>query len=99
MPTATIQRGMPVGADGAPNPRGIGATPHRQGTPAIRSDLDTIRRCITGTVRSKDGRGVYQNELACYTALHPNTTPTIAYLTAQAARIVGQAIKKVVLHA
>ncbi len=58
------------------------------------TDLDAIKRCIAGVVRAKDGRGKWQNELALYTRLHANTTPTIAMLTAQAARKVGEAIAR-----
>ena len=57
-------------------------------------DAKIIARYILGTARSIDGRGAHQNELACYRALHGTTTPTIAFMTAQACRVVGQAIAK-----
>jgi hypothetical protein len=58
------------------------------------TDRETLRRYIGGVIRSKDGRGKYQNELACYRALLPGTTPTIAMMCAQAARRVGEAIAR-----
>lgn len=51
-----------------------------------------IRRCIAGCVRAKDGRGRFQNQLALRERLALVTTPTIAAMTAQAARRVGEAI-------
>ena len=57
-------------------------------------DYEVIRRYIAGTIRAIDGRGRHANERACYEALLQNTTPTIARLTAQAARAVGEAIAK-----
>lgn len=56
------------------------------------TDLESIRRGIAGTVRAKDKRGGAQNECALFERLLPNTTPTIAALTAKAARRVGEAI-------
>ena len=56
------------------------------------TDREAIRRCIAGTARAKDGRGGAKNELALYTRLHAGTTPTIAYMTATAARRVGETI-------
>lgn len=56
------------------------------------SDVDSIRRCIAGTMRAKDKRGGYANQIALYRRLLPDTTPTIAMMTAQAARRVGEAI-------
>lgn len=57
-------------------------------------DTEAISRCIAGTVRAKDGRGGAQNEMALYERLLPNTTPTIATMTARAARRVGEAIAR-----
>lgn len=58
----------------------------------MHSDRAAIRRCIAGVIRSKDGRGHFQNAAALYARLLPNTTPTIARMTAQAARAVGEVI-------
>jgi hypothetical protein len=58
------------------------------------TDYTVIRRYMAGVIRSKDGRGRVQNELWCYRALHPNTTPTIAFHTAQAMRAVGECIAR-----
>lgn len=58
------------------------------------TDRQIIRRYLAGTVRAKDGRGHAQNERACFEALLPNTTPTIAMMTAQAVRAVGEAIAR-----
>lgn len=60
----------------------------------MQSDREAIRGCIAGCVRAKDGRGLHQNEAALHARLLPHTTPTIARMTAQAARRVGEAIKK-----
>lgn len=57
------------------------------------TDAKTIARYIAGTARSKDNRGRWQNEIWCYRALLPGTTPTIAMLCAQAARAVGETIQ------
>lgn len=62
-------------------------------TPNARDgDCVAIGRCIAGVIRAKDGRGAAQNEIALRERLLPNTTPTIAKLTAQAARRVGEVI-------
>lgn len=61
---------------------------------AMHSDLASIRRAIAGCVRARDGRGRAQNEMALHARLLPHTTPTIARLTARAARAVGEAIQK-----
>ena len=58
------------------------------------TDTQIIASYIAGTARSKDNRGRYQNQLWCYRALLPNTTPTIAMLCAQAARAVGETIAR-----
>ena len=58
------------------------------------TDYTAVRRCIGGCVRAKDGRGLHQNERALYLRLLPSTTPTIARMTAQAARRVGEAIAR-----
>ena len=60
----------------------------------MQADREIIRRYMTGIVRAIDGRGRHANERACYEALLPHTTPTIARLTAQAARAVGEAIAR-----
>ena len=57
------------------------------------TDYTAIRRCIAGCVKSKDGRGRHLNQQALYERLLPTTTPTIARMTAQAARAVGEAIR------
>ena len=56
------------------------------------TDYTAIRRCIAGCVRAKDGRGLYQSQQALYERLLTTTTPTIARMTAQAARVVGETI-------
>lgn len=57
------------------------------------TDEEAIRRCIAGVVRSKDRRGHHQNQAALEARLLiGGTTPTIARMTAQAARRVGEAI-------
>lgn len=65
-------------------------------TPNSRDgDRVAIGRCIAGVVRAKDGRGRYKNEAALEARLLiGGTTPTIARMTAQAARRVGEAIAK-----
>jgi hypothetical protein len=57
------------------------------------TDYTAIRRCIAGCVKSKDSRGRHLNQQALYERLLPDTTPTIARATAQAARAVGEAIR------
>lgn len=59
-----------------------------------QTDLDHIRQCIAVCAAARDGRGRRYPELACYRALLPGTTPTIAMLSAQAARIVGETIAR-----
>lgn len=59
---------------------------------AEMSDLEAIGRCIAGVARAKDGRGRWHNQAALQARLLPGTTPTIARLTAEAARRVGEAI-------
>ena len=56
-------------------------------------DAERIPRYMAGVIRTKDGRGRTRNTMECYRALLPGTTPTIAMLTAQAVRAVGEAIK------
>jgi len=58
------------------------------------NEAKIIARYIAGTARSKDNRGRYQNQLWCYRALLPGTTPTIAMMCAQAARAVGETIAR-----
>ena len=58
------------------------------------TDYTAIRRCIEQVRRARDGRGPWQAERALYRRLLPNTTPTIARMTAQAARAVGEAIAR-----
>ena len=56
-------------------------------------DAQLIAHYMAGVIRAKDGRGRTRNTMECYRALLPGTTPTIAMLTAQAVRAVGEAIK------
>lgn len=59
------------------------------------SDIEQIRHCIARCAAAKDGRGRRYPELECYRALLHGSTPTIAMMTAQAARRVGEAIANV----
>jgi hypothetical protein len=53
-----------------------------------------IRRCISGCVRARDRRGIWQNVRALQQRLQAEgCTPTIARLTAQAAAAVAETIK------
>jgi hypothetical protein len=57
-------------------------------------DAKLISYYLSGVIRAKDGRGQTRNTMECYRALLPGTTPTIAMLTAQAVRAVGEAIAR-----
>ena len=56
------------------------------------TDREIIARYMRGVIRAQDGRGAARNEAELYRALVPNTTPTIARMTAAACRAVGEAI-------
>jgi hypothetical protein len=59
------------------------------------NDTKLIARYILGTANSIDGRGAHQNEMALLSRLVNAGTPfVIAQATAQACRVVGQAIAK-----
>ena len=57
-------------------------------------DAQLIAHYMAGVIRAKDGRGRTRNTMELYRALLPGTTPTIAMLTAQAVRAVGEAIAR-----
>lgn len=57
------------------------------------NDREAIAHYGAGMLRAQDRMGIYQNQLALYRALLPNTTPTIAMLTAQAAVAVADVIR------
>ncbi len=57
-------------------------------------DAQLIAHYMAGVIRAKDGRCRTRNTMECYRALLPGTTPTIAMLTAQAVRAVGEAIAR-----
>lgn len=59
----------------------------------MSADTKVISYYLAGVIRAQDGRGRTRNTMECYRALLPGTTPTIAMLTAQAVRAVGEAIK------
>lgn len=58
----------------------------------MNPEAKLIARYMAGCMRAKDNRGRHQNQLALYRALLPHTTPTIAMMTAQAARRVAEVI-------
>jgi hypothetical protein len=53
-----------------------------------------IRTCIEKCSRTTDGRAHRYPELDCYRALLPTTTPTIARMTAAAARRVAEGVAR-----
>lgn len=58
----------------------------------MNNEAKLIARYMAGCMLAKDNRDRHQNQLALYRALLPNTTPTIAMMTAQAARRVAEGI-------
>lgn len=58
----------------------------------MNPEAKLIASYMAGCIRAKDNHGRHQNQLALYRALLPNTTPTIAMMTAQAARRVAEVI-------
>jgi len=59
------------------------------------TDTEAIRRCIAGCIRAKDGRGVYRNTKALeQRLLKRGDEPTIARMTAEAARAVGKTVRE-----
>lgn len=58
------------------------------------TDTQIIARHMAGMQRSKDRRGVYQNQLALYNKLRATSSDSIAMLTAQAAVRVAMAVRE-----